>query len=619
MAYPLLQFYLSPEEIFGEVYMTRRHSTISDTPRVPPTAGDLQVNACKNPSCSNFGIQAKASSARGRPRKDGSTVRDQYILVGQADESVLRCKVCGRSSSIKNNEAIASEIRRISAYLETRTEPCCPVATCANSDKGVYAFPENYQRNGFKNGAQRYRCKSCRALFTSNEKATRRQRKPHLNRVVFAEIVSKKPIRGIMEVTGLSADAVYDKIEFLYHQCVGFAGEREARLSKIEMRRAVLCVDRQDYIVNWQTRNSRKNVQMTSICTVESLSNYVVAHNLNFDPDTNQVDVDDNARMNGDLEPSKRPHFRAQPQYWLSDEFAKSAARAPTELRVDLDAEPLTVEQLIREKARLERKLVDPEKPDTPARGNQLPPDGVLTHLDYTSYAHARLVRRLMHGARKKTIYMDQDEVLRAAYISAFTAGIAMGDVDLAYIQFQKQMTIDEKRDAVQSSESLVNAIVVASGETKPLALARYMGEKYLEVRGAVPDWRKRWIDHPQNTLNEPWRKILYLSDTGNKSLNRIGWTLSSATLAPVDNYFMRLRRKINYLERPLPTRSNANRLWSGYHAYNPLRVMQMLEIFRVYTNFIRKDSRGQTPAMKIGLARGAIRFEDVIYWQPPR
>lgn len=147
------------------------------------------------------------------------------------------------------------------------------MATCANSDKGVYAFPENYQRNGFKNGAQRYRCKSCRALFTSNEKATRRQRKPHLNRVVFAEIVSKKPIRGIMEVTGLSADAVYDKIEFLYHQCVGFVGEREARLSKIERRRAVLCVDRQDYIVNWQTRNSRKNVQMTSICTVESLSN----------------------------------------------------------------------------------------------------------------------------------------------------------------------------------------------------------------------------------------------------------------------------------------------------------------------------------------------------------
>jgi hypothetical protein len=171
-----------------------------------------------------------------------------------------------------------------------------------------------------------------------------------------------------------------------------------------------------------------------------------------------------------------------------------SAARSPTELRVDLDAEPLTVEQLIREKARLERKLTDPEKPDIPARGNQLPPDGVLTHLDYTSYAHARLVRRLMHGARKKTIYMDQDEVLRAAYISAFTAGISMGDVDLAYIQFQKQMTIDEKREAVQSSEALVNAIVAANGETKPLAIARYMGEKYIEARAAEPDWRKLWV-----------------------------------------------------------------------------------------------------------------------------
>jgi hypothetical protein len=41
-------------------------------------------------------------------------------------------------------------------------------------------------------------------------------------------------------------------------------------------------------------------------------------------------------------------------------------------------------------------------------------------------------------------------------------------------------------------------------------------------------------------------------------------------TLAPVDTYFMRLRRKINYLERPIPTRANANRLRSGLRLGTP-------------------------------------------------
>ncbi|MEH2513713.1 hypothetical protein V1291_005067 [Nitrobacteraceae bacterium AZCC 1564] len=39
------------------------------------------------------------------------------------------------------------------------------------------------------------------------------------------------------------------------------------------------------------------------------------------------------------------------------------------------------------------------------------------------------------------------------------------------------------------------------------------------------------------------------------------------------------------------------------------------LVIYRTYFNFSAKGQDGKTPAMRIGLAKGAIRFEDVLYF----
>lgn len=588
--------------------------------RIPGVFGDIQVNSCRNPACSNFGNPAMPFIRRGRPSSGAAASRDDYVLSGDsrvAPDSFLKCKRCLRTLSIKSNAAIAAELSRISAYLEPRPEPSCRTPDCANAGVGVYSRPEAYAAHGGRGGAQRFRCKACRKTFSVERKATARQKAPHLNRTVFAEVVSKKPLRGIMEVTGLSASAVYDKLDFLYRQCRGFAGERERRAHRVERKRVQLCVDRQDYMINWRAKSARKNIQLTAICTVEVDSQYVLGHHLNFDPDINQTEVEDAAALNGDFAPGTRSYFRAQPQYWLNAEFARLAGTSKTDIRPDFDGEEMTVDELIAVKSRWESILPDPERPDLPGRGNQLSPDGVMTYLDYTAYAHARLVRRFVSGARYVTIYSDQDEVLRAAFISAFAPKILMEEAEMAYVQFQKQMTIDEKKDLMRKSSKVVASLAQASGETEQAAIVKFMADEYAAAASSKPDWRKRWIPHPRSTINEPKRRVLYLTDTGNKTPEHIGWTLAGATLAPVDNYFMRLRRKINYLERPIPTRSNASRLWSGYHAYDPKRVLQMLEIFRTYTNYIRTKDGKSTPAMKFGLAKGPVRFEDIIYWMP--
>lgn len=60
---------------------------------------------------------------------------------------------------------------------------------------------------------------------------------------------------------------------------------------------------------------------------------------------------------------------------------------------------------------------------------------------------------------------------------------------------------------------------------------------------------------------------------------------------------------------------AGASRKWYLYGFYSPEMDEKMLTIFRTYFNFIAKGQDVQTPAMRLGLAKGPVRFEDVIYF----
>ena len=596
------------------VFVSDRVPKIGAIPlRCPDSFEGLQVNGCRNPACSNVGLPASPYPSKAGQNDPYKIEKGGKVL----PDRIMLCKACRRSFMLKSNKGVAAELRRISHYLDASAEPSCPNGDCANHGRGVYSARGAYRARGARSGMRRYLCKACDVHFSVPERSTCRQRAPHENRTVFVEIVTKKPIRGIAQVTGLDAATVYSKIDFIHRQCLAFAGDRERRLEDIDHHSLRLCVDSQDYMVNWRRRVNRKNIQFTAVCTVEAASGYVLAHNMNFDPDMMQVDVEDEARINGDLDPKKKSYFRTSPQYWLEHDFRKQAGAAPLEIRPNIDAEPLLVEQLIIEKALLEASMPDPEIQDAPFRGNQMPHAGVMTHADYTAYAHAMLVERMTRGAKYATIYTDQSTMLRNAFTAAFADRIRKGRCEMAFVQFQKEMTIDEKRDLARASGAQMKRLTAAFGVSEPQAAARAMAWGYATACAGTNDPNIRWIAHPRDTLNEPRQWILYLTDNRRRSLEGIGWAISLATLAPVDNYFMRLRRKVYYLERPVPTRSNAKRLWSGYQAYDPRRVAQMLDIFRVYTNFVWQASNGETPAMRLGLARGPVRFEDILYWMP--
>ena len=87
-----------------------------------------------------------------------------------------------------------------------------------------------------------------------------------------------------------------------------------------------------------------------------------------------------------------------------------------------------------------------------------------------------------------------------------------------------------------------------------------------------------------------------------------------AAGIAQIDNVFMKSRRLFSALERPIGTSSGHNTVWHGYAPYNPRMFEKYLTIFRSVNNFVFVGEDGKTPAMRLGIARAPLTFEDILW-----
>src|SRR3546814_14352018 len=90
---------------------------------------------------------------------------------------------------------------------------------------------------------------------------------------------------------------------------------------------------------------------------------------------------------------------------------------------------------------------------------------------------------------------------------------------------------------------------------------------------------------------------------------------MKRASLHAIDRFFMQIRRLIMMLERPISTPSNDGRVWRGYSAYNPRIIQKLLDIYRVYYNYVAVGEDKRTPAMRLGLAMGLVTLETILYF----
>lgn len=451
--------------------------------------------------------------------------------------------------------------------------------------------------------------RACGKTFAVATKSTIRQRLTHKNKVIFAALVNKVPLRRIAEFVGISGQTVYDKINFLHRQCVAFSSSREALIREKDFERLYLSVDRQEYLTNWIRRADKRNTVVAAVTTADNASGYVFASHLNFDPSLDPAAVEEDAKQVGD--DSLPFPYRKYARLWMEADYIAAMAstarsRSSGNLEKDIEITYASSEQ-----------RQDVESPDQPELSEKLPERGMQVHAEYTLYAHFMYLHHLFGKVGKIRFFLDQDSGIRAACLAAFQDEIRNRTADAFYVRISKTTTVDEKRRLKhQSDKAVAKTIAEHPGIDRHQATLILMRQR-IEAAQAIGKWKDRWVTHPISTMNEPEKALCHLTDFGDYAPDHAAALYNKASLQGVDSFFNRVRRRVAMLERGIKSQSNAGRVWYGYAPYNPVQVQKLLDIFRTVHNYVLLGSKDKkSPAMRLGLAKGTVSFEDIIYFK---
>ncbi len=588
---------------------------------LPTTSVTIQVNHCRNPSCKNYGVPAKTERQRPGPHPD----RDRaYKRKGTNKGLVpaIQCHACHESPPLRSNAAICDEINRLIDETRLRTleeQTACTHMNCVNHARPIGHYRGAYRKDGLTScGDQRYRCKLCGSTPSVSDPARLRANNQKYAVDVFSRVANKAPVRGIVRGARLNSSAAYYRIlDFIHRRCQIHSGSVDRAFidERIRLPKAMnLESDAQVYTLNWISRMDRRNVDISSYCTVDSDTRFILGLHCNFDAGADAFAINAESAKSGDM--ARREPFRKHARYWLAgDELRAGRSKNftnPDTRRGLADA----IEALYaRAASREDVEDVELEHMDITYRTPFLR-DGLLVHMPYTTYAHWYLVRHLLDGAGVERVqaHFDIDSMSRAAFLCSFLDAIKAKRAHGFYVKYSKHHTIDQRRRIVRESRALRAAERAALPPEERDAVDLIMMKQSLEEGSQHGKWHDLWFQHPNPTMNEPHKAMCWLTPDDALDADAKAAMFLRAGLARVDNVFQMTRRLFNAFERPLGTSSSQNTVWHGYQPYNPAMVGKYLTVFRTVANFISVGTDGKTPAMRLGLAKQPLTYEDILW-----
>ncbi len=541
---------------------------------------------------------------------------DSYRLSGGFANQVLRCTLCNQYPTIKSNRAIAEERDRAGQHL-FKSQACCPHDGCTNAAVPVTVGPGFYQAFGkTQAGSVRYKCMGCLRTFSVSTKATLRQRQSHKNRLIFNLLINKVPMNRILEIAEINAPTLYQRIDFFYNQCLSFAAGRERALMSKPIKRLYLETDRQAYIVNWTAEQDKRNVLMLAVGTADQVSSYVFDMTLDYDHSVDKGEIEKDVAKIKDSDIS--PPFRKYARLWLEEDYKNWLRSANAGVRARRRQRGLLL-QNVEDKYAESGERVDIEEDIFQGPDVRLPARGMQVHNDYTLYGHFFHLQRLIGHAEKIRIYCDQESGIRAAILSAFCEKMQDRTLEAFYVRARKDLTMPERKSALKASRAEFKMACDANKELHPSEVKLKLIQSYMNNVRTIGKFDDRWVRHPFPDMSEPDKAMCHLTDVGQYDGNpqHLARLFDRASLHAIDRFFMQLRRRLSLLERPIATASKQGRKWHGYSPYNPAIVIKMLAIIRVCYNYVFVGKDGQTPAMRLGLARAPMDLNDIIYFKP--
>ena len=588
-----------------------------ELPRIPAEVGGIQVNFCKNPSCKNYGVPASsANQSRGRRVRAGN---DTYTIVSSHGVHAIKCKLCGELPAQKSNIAIKEETDRISSYLSIKgKEPTCSDKSCENHKVGISAGKHHYKSNGTtKSGSQRYLCKACGKTFSASKSSTLRQRKPHKNALIFSLLMNHSPFKRICEVADIGMWALLKKIDFIHDQCLAFVANRERKLmnGEVSVDKLYLAVDRQVHLVNWTNTNDKRNIMLWAMGSADTKTRYVFGMHLNFDPSADKRQIENEAKNNDDyLKPNA---YRRYARLWLQKDYID--ARVLNAKRQAKRAGCASLHESITTVYEDLANRNDTEIFENQTNSTKLPSKGMQVHAEYTVYAHFFFLKKLLKHVGKVRFFLDQDTSFRAACLAAFVDEIYERKCDAFYVKITPEMTNHERNKAVAETNKELNRLY-DKYQVPEVDLKHELIKEKMREMVTIGQWKDKWFINPIATKSEPEKAVCYLTDFGDYDEDHLARLYAMASLHALDTFFMQARRRVQLLERPLASHTKMEQKWFLYSAYNPERVTKLMDIFRVFYNYVEVSDKDKlTPAMRLGLAKGPVSIEDILYYQKQR
>ena len=593
--------------------------------KLPGAERTIQVNHCKMPACENFGVAARSEPGKRGPSPD----RDMAYKVHSTAKGkvpAIRCKACLDMPPIKSNAAVAKEVERLaeeSGIWRLEEQTSCGNAECGNHDHPIAFHPDEYRKRGKpKSGRGQYhQCKRCgRRTLVSDPVRLHDCHRRHAADLL-GRIANKSPVRGSARGSKLKfMRDYYQIVDFLHGRCRAYSGSFDRALidGRLKLPEDMdIQADAQVYQLNWVSRMDRRNVELSTYCSVHSDSHFVLAMNCNYDGRVDPFKINAEAARNGDL--ALPEAFREYAQYWLAgDELraGRAMARRDDRVRVALLRQIETLYAQAASRADVEN--IELHVLNT-AYSTPFLSRGLQVHMPYTAYAHWLLLHRLLAGAGVKQVQanMDIDSMGRAAFLTAFADEVKRGDAHAFFVKSTKYQTIDERRDILAASRreraAFARTLPVSVRKDRK-EVARRMMKSRIEARQKHGKWDDEWVEHPLPTLNEPHKAMSWLTPDPAIDEDRKADMFLRSGLGRIDNVFLKTRRLFNAFERPVGTSSGHNRVWHGYAPYNPAMLEKYVTIFRTVNNFVFVGDDGATPAMRLGFAKEPLQFEDIVW-----
>jgi len=257
------------------------------------------------------------------------------------------------------------------------------------------------------------------------------------------------------------------------------------------------------------------------------------------------------------------------------------------------------------------------------------PRKGLLLQQTYSLMAHLEMMKPFYSAMKHVYLMADDDEGFELGICLVLKPLILNGKVFPVLIRADRN-NASQMQDKRSWAEQVLRKHGVAfSGEGKTtlsMREQRELAQKYwaatienqLHISGSG---RSEWLVHPfpksQHSI-----QLKPLIGVADDQWAEVSENLFDSSTQGVDNYFQMIRRRINVLERPITSATNGNR-WNGYASYNPKWSVMLVEILRVYNNYVITDSKKLknkgisteplTPAQKLGFADDICSIKDIL------